>query len=294
MMVKNLAKEFVGRTAANRFAWSAYRVCGRISDGLRRLYGHAQWTREITQRDAFLEAATNDLFPDLTVVSGPFKGMRYPATRSVGSALLPKLLGSYESELQATLEQLLSKQYDAVVDIGCAEGYYAVGLALRLRNAEVCCFDVDLRARQACSEMAILNGAEKRIHIAGWCDAETLRSLPLGERALIISDCEGYERELFTPATIDSLAHHDFIVETHDFIDIEISAQMRERFSRTHSVRSIMSIDDIQKAHLCQYTKLDRYSLKEKKILLGERRPAIMEWLVMTPLCGQDLCRREP
>ena len=286
MMGKSLAKEFVGRTASNRFAWSAYRVCGRISDELRRIYGHAQWTRQTSQRDAFLDAAIEELFPDLVVISGPFMGMRYPSSRSVGSALLPKLLGSYESELHPTLEKLLGKKHACIVDIGCAEGYYAIGLALKLANVEVYAFDTDSRARYACSQMALLNGVANRVHIGGLCNAGVLGSLPLGERALIISDCEGYERELFAPAIVRSLARHDLIIETHDFVDIEISTRLRQTFAGTHSIESIMSVDDIQKAHLCQHAKLARYTLSEKRMLLAERRPAIMEWLVMAPLCG--------
>jgi hypothetical protein len=79
----------------------------------------------------------DDLFPTLRVAGGPFQGLHYPHRRSVGSAPLPKLLGSYESELHAALEQLLTEEHETVVDIGCAEGYYAVGLGLRLSKAEI-------------------------------------------------------------------------------------------------------------------------------------------------------------
>ncbi len=95
---------------------------------------------------------------------------------------MPKLLGSYESELHATLEELLAHEYTAVVDVGCAEGYYAVGLGLRLRNAAIYAFDTNPRARSACAEMAKLNGVDSRIHIGGMCDKNVLRSLPPRDR----------------------------------------------------------------------------------------------------------------
>lgn len=62
------------------------------------------------------------------ILSGPFKGLMYPR-ESVGSAWAPKLLGTYESELSPTIERIVSGGYRSVVDIGAAEGYYAVGLA---------------------------------------------------------------------------------------------------------------------------------------------------------------------
>ena len=46
----------------------------------------------------------------------------------MGSVLIPKLLGSYEQELQPLLQRLAAQNYSEIVDIGCAEGYYAIGL----------------------------------------------------------------------------------------------------------------------------------------------------------------------
>jgi hypothetical protein len=281
--VKSIAKDFVGRTSANRFAWSAYRACGIVGHYLGQLYGHARWARETRDRDELQTAVIDEMFPDLTVASGPFKGMRYPDRRSVGSALLPKLLGSYESELHFVLEELLSNQYTAVVDIGCAEGYYAVGLGLRLKAAEIYAFDIDDRARRACSDMARLNGIGPRVHVAGLCDQKVLQSIPLGLKALIVSDCEGYERELFAGEMKRVLARHDLIIETHDFIDIDISQALRDTFADTHTIQSITSTDDIMKAHRYDYARLSGFDTAKKRLILGERRPAIMEWLVMTP-----------
>ena len=196
---------------------------------------------------------------------------------------MPKLLGSYESELHATLEELLAHEYSAVVDVGCAEGYYAVGLGLRLRNAALYAFDTDPRARAACAEMAKLNGVDSRIHIGGMCDKNVLRSLPLGTRALIIADCEGYEAELFDDEMAQFLARHTLIVEAHDFIKIDISSRLRGIFSRTHHVHAVKSTDDIQKAHIYRYEQLGKYDTNERYLILSERRPAIMEWLIMSP-----------
>jgi hypothetical protein len=282
--MKTLLKNLVGGTAKSDGAWWAYRMCGRASQYLGKIYGHARFVRETFERDQNLTRIATELFPSLTVATGPFEGMRYPNLRSVGSALLPKLLGSYESELHPVLEQLLRQPYDAVVDVGCAEGYYAVGIGLRLGTAEIYAFDTDSRAREVCGEMAKLNGVAQRVHVGGLCDKAVLKSLPLGDRALIIADCEGYEKQLFDSEMAGVLARHDLIIETHDFIDISISKYIREVFARTHCIRSIRSVDDIQKAHTYDYPQLEKFTLSERRLILGERRPAIMEWFVMTPL----------
>jgi precorrin-6B methylase 2 len=186
--------------------------------------------------------------------------------------------------LHPVLDELLRNGYNTVVDVGCAEGYYAVGFALRLPHAQVYAFDTDSNARQLCAEMARLNGVADRIHIGEFCNEEVLRSIPLGERALIMSDCEGYEGSLFNGQLAEFLFKHDVIIETHDFIDIELSVKMRDAFAKTHHVRSIKSVDDIEKAHTFNDPALESYSTWDKYRILRENRPAIMEWLVMTRL----------
>lgn len=50
---------------------------------------------------------------------------------------VPNLVGSYESELHLQIEQLILERPQVVIDVGCAEGYYAVGLAQRLPDATI-------------------------------------------------------------------------------------------------------------------------------------------------------------
>lgn len=280
MGLKELGKSFVGRTARYPAAFRLYQFSGRIAQGLGQIYGHAHHTLELGERDERLRELTRELFPDTIVAGGPFAGMRWIA-QPFGSALLPKLLGSYESELHPPLEEAFNEHYDTVVDIGCGEGYYAVGMALRLPAATVYAFDTNAHARRLCSQVVGLNGLEARVHIGELCDASVLRSLPLGNRALIISDCEGYERLLFDRSMAAFLANHDLIIEVHDFIDIEISDNLRNAFAETHQIRAIKSVDDIQKAHTYQYPQLDGYDIKTKWLVLSERRPGTMEWFVV-------------
>jgi len=55
------------------------------------------------------------------VMSRPFKGMRY-IDRATGSAFLPKVAGTYESEIQDLVTSLVSTSHDLLVDVGAAEG----------------------------------------------------------------------------------------------------------------------------------------------------------------------------
>ncbi|HKD09370.1 MAG TPA: hypothetical protein VKB79_25925 [Bryobacteraceae bacterium] len=274
--MKNLLRRFVIRTAENPVAWRLYSGCGAASRYLTMVHATAKSAKAAQQQKAII----SEVFPDQRILNGPFTGMKYTPSRAVCSSIMPKLLGSYEAELHDALARLVNRQYSAIVDVGCAEGYYAVGLARLLPDIPVYAYDTDADARQMCLELADANGVAERIQLGGFCTAETLGSLPLGNRALIISDCEGYERLLFTPESLSALARHDLLIETHDFIHLGLGLELRRLLERTHQVSSIKSVDDVEKASTYRYEQIQHFDIETKYEILREYRPAIMEWLV--------------
>lgn len=217
------------------------------------------------------------------VLHGPFQGMKYPSLSSVGSSMFPKLLGSYEKELHETIYGFLSENYTEIIDIGCAEGYYAIGLGLKLVNTKIYAYDSDETARNLCAQMAKVNHIENRIIIKETCTDKELGNFKFTGKALIICDCEGYEKYLFDEGNLQNLKNCDLLIEMHDFIDLNISGNMLRLFSETHDLQIIKSIDDIEKAktYVCEET--NGLSLEEKLKLYREWRPSIMEWLICRP-----------
>src|ERR1700678_538077 len=57
------------------------------------------------------------------VLHGPFSGMKYPEASIQSRHSVPRLLGSYESELHEAIAAGLGYRYERVIDIGSAEGY---------------------------------------------------------------------------------------------------------------------------------------------------------------------------
>ena len=114
--------------------------------------------------------------------------MKYPDQKSVGSALIPKIVGSYESELHQIIGKICNTDYSEIVDIGCAEGYYAVGLAMRIPTARVYAYDINAKAIDLCRQMAQINNVADRVTTGSFCDINTLKSIPFTKKALIISD----------------------------------------------------------------------------------------------------------
>ena len=272
--MKSIMKRIISLAIRNNIGWSL------LNATVIPAAGFAVFER---QRNSENQEKPVSLSPDLTVIHGPFKGMRYPESRSIGSSFTPKILGSYERELHPILEKICITDYSEIVDIGCAEGYYAVGLAMRLPKTTVFAYDTDRDAIRFCKKMAEINNVADRLITGANCDTNTLLAIPLTKKALILSDCEGYERELFTENIVAALKGHDFLIEIHDFVDIEISSVIRRRFQNTHFISVIESIDDIKKAQIYEYCELEDFTLEHRRRLLAEYRPHIMEWFFMTP-----------
>jgi len=179
------------------------------------------------------------LGPEATVLGGPFRGLRYPAQASWGSAFLPKLLGTYERELHKAIERVARRPYNLVVDIGAAEGYYAVGLALRMSQAPVIAFEIDAAARGMLARVIAHNAVQARVAVAECCDGDQLLDVAQRGPGFLLSDCEGCEFELFQPAQVRALAEWDLLIETHDSLRQNITRQLAARFRGTHRVTLI-------------------------------------------------------
>ena len=219
------------------------------------------------------------------VLSGPFAGMKYARQESHGSVLIPKYLGAYEAELHPTLEAWRSIPFDVVVDVGSAEGYYAVGLALRYPNAKIVAFDIAERARELTRDLAEANGVSDRLQIKSECSQqELLRLQPSDERFLIVSDCEGWEGELFSREVLEHLAGCHLIIEVHDRPrkKIDIFNKLHPRISQTHCVELIHCCSDKFKPEQYESSYVGSDPL-ERQLAFREQRPDHMCWIVATP-----------
>ena len=87
------------------------------------------------------------------VMQGPLKGMSF-LKHSAEGCHIAKILGTYEQPLQPYLNKAIVGTYDQIVNIGCAEGYYAVGMAQKMQNTHVTAFDLNPKAQEVCLKLA--------------------------------------------------------------------------------------------------------------------------------------------
>lgn len=217
---------------------------------------------------------------------GPFAGLQLSQTPSWGDGdILPKLIGTYEAELHSVISRTCQLPYSKIVNIGCAEGFYAVGFARALPMAHVVAFDSDRRARQVCISTAMLNGVSERLSVMGRCTVDRLASvLTNADITFLLADCEGAEEDLLSLYNIPALAHADMLIECHDFVRPNVSAELCDRFRNTHLIDRIY--EDCRP--LDRFPALGELSSIDRAVAMCEWRPTRMNWIYCRSLAMTD------
>jgi hypothetical protein len=194
------------------------------------------------------------------VQSGPFAGIligEEVAWKDGNIGL--KLMGVYEHELHPHIAKLISKQPSNIVNIGCAEGYYAVGMAYAIPGATVTAIDINGKSLELCAANAMRNRVADHV-------ITNQKSFKPQETNAMIVDCEGCELELFTNSMCLRLQNCDLIVECHNE---GIINKLVNRFKNTHDIELVYPD---RKSHT--------FVTEEENILIHEHRPDNMAWLV--------------
>ena len=219
------------------------------------------------------------LFSFNKVVSGPFRGLklnqRFPTK--------PMLLGVWEKEISFIWNSL--EDFKCIIDIGAAEGFYAVGIARKYPDKQIYAYEMNPCTKTLLEEV-ISDNLVKNIAVRGKCEYEDLRNLGVKlDNSLIIMDCEGYELELLNELSPSILKNAHMLVELHEMYAAGCTNILKSRFADTHQVSEIEG----QHRSLSDWpnqVKLLRYLFPKELLLdfMDEGRPYPMNWLYMKPM----------
>lgn len=216
------------------------------------------------------------------VMSGPFKGMKYPK-EMIGNALHSKYLGIYEKEIHSVWRELESGDFSKVIDVGGAEGYYVVGAALSFPNAQIIGFEAGEDGQNSILKMAKFNNVESRVKVKGFCQLTDLANAisDTDGRVLIIMDVEGAEIQLLNPVEIPQLRKATILLETHDCWVPDCSNIIRDRFSASHKIQTISSCP---RTHDDLPFPCPGFLAKWFLHVGSDQRASIQNWFLMTPI----------
>lgn len=180
------------------------------------------------------EAIFLSQFPRV-VQAGPFQGLKY-VDKAVGSSYLHKLIGSYEAILHPYIKTLKEKDFNTILDIGSAEGYYLIGFGKMFPNAHLIGFEIEESGRDLSKEMYEKNDLSNKISLFGEANSENVSPL-ITEKTLLICDCEGGELDILDSQNFPAFKKiNTAIIELHDFIRPNIKETLTERFKETHKI----------------------------------------------------------
>ncbi|KZL05372.1 hypothetical protein PsAD2_04297 [Pseudovibrio axinellae] len=236
------------------------------------------------------------------VLQGPFSGLRLLRKQYWGGTdLTSKILGSYEKEVQEELVGFSKAGKKVLVNIGAADGYFAIGVLYSQLFERAVIYERAEGARENLLQGMELNSVKQNQFVLhGDATSDTLRHI--GETAeidpshfLFLIDIEGGEYELIDRDFIAQFGAASLIVEIHtrsvmdkndpDFdavgIDLGKKYDEFEKLVIKHWKLKKIYRQNFRFTNLLP--ELKDFSDDERLLLLSENRSSCGEWWVMTP-----------
>ncbi len=229
-----------------------------------------------------LAGTVNDFFKS-TVAYGPFKGMKF-SNQATWSRLDrgSMLLGIYEKEIQESLSQVPAS-HNTFIDIGAADGYYAVGVLVGKLFVKTHCFEMNEASRNVIRINAELNHVDDRIAIDGAAEKDFWKILPAKtlETSVVLIDIEGAEFDLMDNDFLDAFKASIIIVELHD---AQKDGPARVQELKTNAAR-FFTLTELKTGarDMSQFRELATLSDNDRWLLCSERRHKAGAWLRLDP-----------
>tara|TARA_B100000900_G_C20510276_1_gene687684 strand:+ start:56 stop:883 length:828 start_codon:yes stop_codon:yes gene_type:complete len=214
------------------------------------------------------------------VISGCYQGMILNKKQWWGrSDVLTKLLGMYEQEVQIKINEILkNNKIKNFIDIGAADGFFAIGVKLKNPEVNVIAYELSNVGREFLSIAEKINNVQIEIH-----SEATYESLfPYREnKNLFLIDIEGDEYNLLNNKILEMHKKSFFIIELH----------IHTKKERSSKAKFISLCSDLFKTSLIKtgsrdfidFDFLHDLSDYDRWILASEGRECMGEWLILEP-----------
>ena len=240
------------------------------------------WQNEtVAQRLERISLETYDLCNG-SVLQGLFKDLKLNRDTWWGkSDLGAQCLGLYEKEI---LDFISAQQpFHTFLDIGAADGYYAVGMLHSKMAKNAICFEISEAGQRTIRENWISNHSPGQIVIYGAANEQSISSIAstLPRNSLVLIDIEGFEFSLLTKKVISLLSKVTIIVEIHNWVDDFLAkySSLLKNLDKYFKISILKpSVRNTQNIEL-----LRSYTDDNRLLVSSERRPCLMRFLYLEP-----------
>jgi hypothetical protein len=214
---------------------------------------------------------------------GCFKNLKLSNMRWGSHDKAAMLLGTYEYEVLVEIEKA-SINKEVFVDVGAADGYFAVGAVFSSLYKKSICFEISGDGRASIATNALENNVLDKVEILGEATADSLLEILINndpKSLFLLCDIEGGEFELFTPEILSALSDSTMLIEIHDFSD-----ELKKSFQKLKD----NALQHFQIQEITQEARNPNLSVvssslhdDDKWLLMSEGRPRAMTWLLLSP-----------
>lgn len=219
----------------------------------------------------------------MVVANGPFADMKMSSQTWGGFDINAKILGTYESHVIDELVAISHANAGPFIDIGAADGFFAIGAVISGIAEHTYAFEVDASSRRSIAINASDNNLSEKIHIREIANTQTISDVLKKERqAKILIDIEGGEYELLCYDFLDEISNCDVIVELHPSLvehglkkQDDLMARLENYFYIEFFKKSILQTPD--------FPELANLSDDKRLLALSENRAFEMWWIKLNP-----------
>ena len=217
------------------------------------------------------------------VAYGIFKGMKLSNNIWWGKFdIATKLLGQYELHILDKIIDL-SDEFETFIDIGAADGYYAVGAVFSNLYSKSICFEISEFVRQVIEENSTINQVSDKIQIHGIANQKLMSSvLEIENKALILIDIEGGEFDLLTNEFLLVCKNSKLIIELHDSFIKGSDNRRNDLFKRANMYFDITYLQRVN-PDIYSFKELENFDDNFRQLVFSEGRPPKMEWVLFSP-----------
>tara|TARA_Y100000389_G_scaffold18702_1_gene16215 strand:+ start:717 stop:1532 length:816 start_codon:yes stop_codon:yes gene_type:complete len=219
------------------------------------------------------------------IAYGPFKGMKLSDDVWWSkNDRITQMLGIYEEHVLERLKDFSTQGASRFVDIGAADGYFAIGMAYSKIYSKVDAFEIEPKGQNSIKNNSAINQVENVVSVFGEADYSSLQNL-LSEdiKTSFLVDIEGAEYQLLDEKMLLLLSKCHLICELHPWL-VDDGYQLQRKL--IERARKKFNVELIKRENYSPniFSELDGLSDEERLIAVGESREKNMQWLVLTPL----------
>jgi hypothetical protein len=216
------------------------------------------------------------------VSQGLFEGLKLNRDTWWGkSDLGSQCLGFYEKDI---LDFIAAHgPFDTFLDIGAADGYYAIGMLHSQMTKRTICFEVSEKGQLAIKENWLINNSPGELEIHGEANEGSISTIAskVSSKSLVLIDIEGFEFSLLTPQVISLLKKCEVIIEIHHWVeDFPLKYKnLLKNLDLHFKVKKIKYSDRNTQSN----PLLRGYTDDNRLLVTSERRPCLMRFLHLAP-----------